>query len=123
MVPLLPPHAGLTWLFPGRAAGRHIGAAALAARLGAHGIPARPARNAALLALAADLPVAVLSDLLGLSISTALSWTREASRDWIGFIPPAPPDQSEHSTRPPTDAGSPRPDLTVAELDPTRLAR
>jgi hypothetical protein len=100
VIPLLPPHTGPTWLFPGRAAGRHIGAAALAARLGAHGIPARPARNAALLALAADLPVVVLSDLLGLSISTTLTWTRQASRDWIGFIAARDPDQPEHSAHP-----------------------
>jgi hypothetical protein len=63
-----------------------------------------PARNAALLALAADLPVAVLGDLLDLSISTALSWTRQASRDWIGFICARGADQPEHSPRPPTDA-------------------
>jgi hypothetical protein len=36
-----------------------------------HGISARPARNGALAALAADLPAAVLADFLGIHVNTA----------------------------------------------------
>jgi len=41
----------------------------------------RPARGAALCALAADLPAPVLADLLGLSIATATRWGALAARD------------------------------------------
>lgn len=68
------------WIFPRQAAGTHRSAAAFAARLRRHGLPARTGRNTALLALAEDLPASVLSDTLGISITAALRWTRRAAR-------------------------------------------
>jgi hypothetical protein len=53
------------------------------------GVPAasvRASRNAALIALAADLPTTVVSDLLGLNITTAVNWTRRAGRDWHSYL-------------------------------------
>jgi hypothetical protein len=43
-------------------------------KLRAYGIDVRPARNAALMALAGDLPVPVLADVLGLHTSTAVHY-------------------------------------------------
>ncbi|CAL9669568.1 hypothetical protein SUDANB2_07341 (plasmid) [Streptomyces sp. enrichment culture] len=74
------------WLLPGYAAGTHHSAAVLARKMRLHGLPARPSRNTALLALAADLPASVLSDTLGISISAALQWTRRAARDWNVYL-------------------------------------
>lgn len=46
----------------------------------------RPARNAALIALAAQLPRAVLADLIGLHHVTAARWSQLAARDWHAFV-------------------------------------
>jgi hypothetical protein len=42
--------------------------------------------NGALAALAADLPAAVLADLLGMHINTAVRWVKYGGRDWADFI-------------------------------------
>ena len=55
------------WLFPGGLPGRPITAARLGERLRALGIYALAGRRAALTDLAAQLPAAVLADLLGLA--------------------------------------------------------
>jgi hypothetical protein len=47
-----------------------------------YAIAARPARNAALISLAAELPAPVLADLLDLSTTAAVRWTARAKRDW-----------------------------------------
>jgi hypothetical protein len=64
----------------------------MSARPADHDVRARPSRNAALIALASDLPVAVLSDLLDLSIAAAIRWARPAARDWHGYIAAARED-------------------------------
>lgn len=78
--------AGSAQLFPGAHAGRPATAAGLTAKLRRHGIAVRRCRNAALIALAADIPAAALSPLLGISIGTAVRWTRRAQRDWHSFV-------------------------------------
>ncbi|WP_159392837.1 hypothetical protein [Streptomyces cyaneogriseus] len=75
-----------TWIVPGYAPGTHRSPAALAAKLRRHQMPAHPSRNTALLTLATDLPAPVLSDLLGISITSALHWTRRAARDWNAYL-------------------------------------
>lgn len=70
------------WLFPGAMPGRPLTPARLGARLGKLGINAREARRAALLHLAAQLPAAVLADLLNLSASAAVGWVNNAGGDW-----------------------------------------
>jgi hypothetical protein len=47
---------------------------------------ARPARNTTLISLAADLPVAVLADLVGMSPTTAVRWARLTNRDWTLYV-------------------------------------
>lgn len=80
-------------LFPGRVPGQPIAARALTTRLNRHGITARTARNGALAALAADLPAAILADLLGLHINTAVRWVNLARRDWADYLAERSRDQ------------------------------
>jgi hypothetical protein len=75
-----------TWLFPGQVPGRHLTVNGLVRRLNDHGIRARASRNAALINLAADLPAAVLADLLGMHINTAVLWAHRARRDWASYL-------------------------------------
>jgi len=73
------------WLFPGGMPGRPITASRLADRLRALGIPTQAARRAALLDLAAQLPAAVLADLVNLHPTTAAKWTHQAGGDWTRY--------------------------------------
>ena len=68
------------WLFPGHLPGRPITAARLGERLRSIGIYAQTGRRAALLDLAAQLPAAVLADLLGLHETTAAKWMHQSRR-------------------------------------------
>ncbi len=74
-----------TWLFPGHLPGRPITPARLGERLHAIGIYAQTGRRAALLDLAAQLPAAVLADLLGLHETTAAKWMHQAGGDWSRY--------------------------------------
>ncbi|MGP3921462.1 hypothetical protein [Nonomuraea sp. 10N515B] len=74
------------WLFPGRVPGQPIDGHSLTNLLNRHGISARPARNGALAALAADLPAAILADLLGLHVNTAVRWVTFVRRDWGDYL-------------------------------------
>jgi hypothetical protein len=73
------------WLFPGHLPGRPITAARLGERLRNIGIYAQTGRRAALLDLAAQLPAAVLADLLGLHETTAAKWMHQAGGDWSRY--------------------------------------
>jgi hypothetical protein len=74
------------WLFPGLIPGRPLSADGLGIKLSAFGMHARPARNAALASLAAELPPAVLADLVGMHHATATRWAQLAGRDWHAFV-------------------------------------
>jgi hypothetical protein len=73
------------WLFPGHLPGRPISAARLGERLGKLGIDGQAGRRAALLQLAAEVPAAVLSDLLGITAGTAADWAHAAGGDWTRY--------------------------------------
>jgi hypothetical protein len=73
------------WLFPGGLPGQPITAARLGQRLRILGIYAMADRRAALTDLAAQLPAAVLADLLHLAPGTAVRWMHEAGADWSGY--------------------------------------
>jgi hypothetical protein len=76
-----------TWLFPGLRIGSHLFDGSLTRLLNKEvGVFVRPARGAALSALAADLPVPVLAELLGISISTATHWVALAARDDADYL-------------------------------------
>jgi hypothetical protein len=74
------------WLFPGLVPGQPVFAHALTTRLNRYGISTRPARNGALMALAADLPAPIMADLLGMHINTAVRWVQFARRDWTDYL-------------------------------------
>lgn len=74
------------WLFPGQTPGQPMTHAGFAPKLKQLGIHARTARNAALIALATELPPAVLADLLGLHHVTAVRWADLARRDWHAYL-------------------------------------
>ena len=73
------------WLFPGLNPGQPLSAARLGVRLATLGIDGRASRRAALLHLAAQLPAAVLSELLGYSNSAAVTWVHDAGGDWSRY--------------------------------------
>ena len=81
------PNVGEQWLFPGRGPGKPLGPAALRTELVRLGIHCRAARNTALLTLARDVPTVVLSDLLGVGISTAERWRQYAGGSWTAYAP------------------------------------
>ncbi|WP_439678454.1 XRE family transcriptional regulator [Embleya sp. MST-111070] len=78
--------SGPRWLFPGLLPGRPAGPSGFSRKLLDQGIDARPARNAALVALVEHIPPAVLADLLGLHITTAVRWAEIARRDWTHYL-------------------------------------
>jgi len=77
--------AATTWLFPGHLPGRPITPSRLGERLRDIEIYAQTGRRAALLDLAAQLPAAVLADLLGLHETTAAKWISQAGGDWTRY--------------------------------------
>ena len=70
------------WLFPGGMPGQPITPSQLGERLRAIGIRALPGRRAAMTDLAAQLPPAVLADLLNITPGTAARWMHQAGGDW-----------------------------------------
>ncbi|WP_079166094.1 hypothetical protein [Streptomyces oceani] len=104
------PHtrAGLTrtnrgepWLFPGLVPGRPTSQTGLSSKLLPHGIDTRPARNAALVALAGDLPAPVLASILGLHTNTAVRWAGFAKTSWADYVAARAADlQRERNTTP-----------------------
>lgn len=75
-----------SWLFPGVLPGHPLSRKAFNDQLVRQGIQTRPARTAALIALAAELPAPVLADLLGVHVHTALKWAHHAQRDWSSYL-------------------------------------
>lgn len=88
---------GPRWLFPGLLPGRPAAPSGFSRKLLDHGIDARPARNAALIALLEDVPPPILADLLGLHVNTAVRWADIARRDWTDYL--AARDQDTRSSR------------------------
>ena len=78
--------AASRWLFPGGFAGRHLDPETLANRLRQLGVSAIKLRTDVLLDLAAEIPPAILADLIGLYPSTAARWTHAAGGDWARYV-------------------------------------
>ncbi|MFI7189943.1 hypothetical protein ACIBQ0_09430 [Nocardia nova] len=57
--------------------------------------PLRITRNGALADLAADLPAAVLADLLGIHVTAAILWVKRSQRDWADYLAARRADQSD----------------------------
>jgi hypothetical protein len=78
-------HRSDRWLFVGRNPGAPLTAGALRGRLSRHGMRAGSARVTALLELAQQMHPRVLSDLLGISTTSATAWWRLAGGDWASY--------------------------------------
>jgi hypothetical protein len=76
---------GTPWLFAGWTPGRPLSAQAMGRRLIQAGIHSRPARQAAVLQLAAEIPGPILADLLNLHPKTSAGWIKAASGDWAAY--------------------------------------
>jgi hypothetical protein len=73
------------WLFPGSRRGQPLWPKVLLRRLAGLGIPATIGRNSALIELAAEMPAAVISGLLGISIDRLTRWTQDAGNTRSGY--------------------------------------
>jgi hypothetical protein len=60
-----------------------------------HEIDTLPSRNAALIALAGQLPTPVLADALGIHIHTARHWASYLQRDWSTYLAERAAEESE----------------------------
>ncbi|WIX79218.1 hypothetical protein QRX50_49225 [Amycolatopsis carbonis] len=75
------------YLFPGtRMVNAPISPDQLDTKLNAHGIRVRAERSTSLAQLAATMPPAVLADVLGVHITTAVRWSSVAAQDWIHYL-------------------------------------
>ncbi|MEV5989643.1 hypothetical protein AB0L85_32655 [Streptomyces sp. NPDC052051] len=77
------------WLFPGAYAGQPLSSHHLGTRLKRLGIYSRPGRTSALMGLSAQLPAAILTELLGISPETATAWTQEGGH-WARYAATLP---------------------------------
>ncbi|MGH3451953.1 MAG: hypothetical protein ACRDQW_14805 [Haloechinothrix sp.] len=73
------------WLFPGGMPGQPITPARLAERLNVLGISSQTGRRAALIDLAAQMPAAVLADLINMHPATAVKWMLQAGGNWSRY--------------------------------------
>lgn len=84
---LRPPQDGRpTYLLPGLPAHRPITAQRMVNKLRKHGLEVISARNTAMLEAVADLPPIVISDLFGISASSAHRWARHAQDSWADYL-------------------------------------
>ena len=74
------------WLFPGGHPGRPLSPERLGERIAALGLPVSTLRVSALLELAAELPPAFMSNLLGISPQTAVRWAHAAGGEWTNYV-------------------------------------
>ena len=73
------------WLFPGRNPGTALTPDALGLRLHAAGISPRQGRSSALIALAAEVPAAILAKTLGIHVQVAIQWQKISAGDWAAY--------------------------------------
>jgi hypothetical protein len=74
-----------TWLFPSARPGQPVPPRTLARRLAAISVPVTIGRNTALMELAGEMPAAITSGLLGISIDRATRWTHDAGNIRSGY--------------------------------------
>lgn len=78
-------HRDSPWLFPGQAPGQHLQSKQLSARLIRLGVRNSATRQAALTALAGEVPAPVLAEALGFHPRTVIQRTGELGIDWAGY--------------------------------------
>ncbi|MFE2667524.1 hypothetical protein [Streptomyces mirabilis] len=78
--------AGRRYLLPGQSPGRPRNTLGLADTLRRHGLPARAARNTAMMDALVDLPPMIIADLLGIHPKTAERWATLAGENWSDYV-------------------------------------
>ncbi|MGW9205657.1 hypothetical protein ACWGR4_01535 [Embleya sp. NPDC055664] len=73
------------WLYPGTRLGRSIARSDLTTRLLELGISPTLGRNTALMEMAAEMPAAVITRMLGISLDRATRWTQDAGNTRPGY--------------------------------------
>ncbi|MGW0336875.1 hypothetical protein ACWD0J_34415 [Streptomyces sp. NPDC003011] len=81
------------FLLPGQIPGRPRNPVGLGDTMKRHSLPARAARNTAMMEALADLPPIVISDLVGISPVTAHRWARLAGDNWSDYLATRQPAQ------------------------------
>lgn len=85
------------WLFPGIRPGQHATADIITKHIATDlGVRIRPARNAALCALAQDIPSPVLAEVLGLRVEAVERWRNLVSSDWSEYLAARDTDAATH---------------------------
>ncbi len=74
------------YLLPGHNPGRPRNPNGLADTMRRHGLPARAARNTAMMEAVTDLPPIVISDLFGIEPRTAERWAAYAGEKWSDYL-------------------------------------
>ncbi|MEU9988309.1 hypothetical protein AB0E10_16235 [Streptomyces sp. NPDC048045] len=73
-------------LFPGTVPGQPLSTAGHSLLMRRHGFHTVPARSAALIALAGQLPSPVLAELLNIHVHTARKWASYSQPDWTAYL-------------------------------------
>ncbi|MEY9864221.1 hypothetical protein ABH935_009876 [Catenulispora sp. GAS73] len=73
------------WLYPGSRLGRPLAPSDLTRRLRELGISPTLGRNTALMEMAAEMPAAVITRMLGISLDRATRWTQDAGNTRLGY--------------------------------------
>lgn len=76
----------LSYLLPGQSPGLPRNPLGLADTLRRHGLPARAARNTAMIEAIADIPPIVMADLFGIQPHTANRWAQLVSESWSHYL-------------------------------------
>jgi hypothetical protein len=74
------------YLLPGQHPGQPRNPAGLADAMRRHGLPARSARNTAMIQALADLPPPLIADLIGIHPATAERWSVLAAERWSEYV-------------------------------------
>ncbi len=86
-------------LFPGFNHSHPVDSHTFGGRLLRSGITPHAGRNTAMITLAADLPAAVLADLLGIHEVTATRWAHRTKRDWHTYLAQRRADDNDQPPR------------------------
>lgn len=74
------------WLIPGLNPARPLGHQYLSVKMREHDLPGLAGRNTARLAMAMDIPSAILAEATGTGVDSATRWATFAKRDWAAYI-------------------------------------
>lgn len=82
------------FLFPGRPASRPLSSARLQNLMNQHDLPSLSARNTAMIEAVSVLPPIVVSDLFGITSSSANRWAQYARNSWSDYLAARQPGDS-----------------------------